>query len=273
MDQRTEQVSSHIAEFDAHFQSPTWFPGLKGDWCEPTEQLHSGGWEQTRALGEFIESSFPQADPILALDLCCGEGFSANYLASAPTGRSWQITGVDVNADAIQVAKRQARENNLVEFRHLSAFHLNEAHGVPANHFHVVYGQEPDVLASPQRAIVLNHVFRMLRPQEGMFVFHHHWIPGFGWSQQDLQRAWARDGRPGISADSYVHDLKQTGFDILVQESIASVAKSHLTRCYQNNLARVKMEGESARSAWLQGKMDDINRGLKYGLRVVARKP
>ena len=96
-----EELEAHIEGYDKFYKDEGFFNRLKKDWPEPPEQLHSGGWEITKDMADYVEASLNNKNPV-ALDLCCGEGATANYLANE---RAWQVTGVDVNPSAIRKTK------------------------------------------------------------------------------------------------------------------------------------------------------------------------
>ena len=268
-------LEEHIKAHDSWYANDTFFPRLKRDWPEPEEQLHSGGWEITKDMAAFVEHTLGTTNP-KAFDLCCGEGASAIYLAKE---RGWDVTGLDVNENAIRKANADkdriksqlldGRTPGNANFILCSAFKMD---AVPGGAFDIVYGQDPDALDSPERLVVFKHVFRILKPG-GVFTFHHHWIPGFGWSAEDLEAYWAREKTSKLSADLYVFGLIEAGFEILIQDDITKLAMSHLKGCYARNKLRVEAEGPSAKDEWLERTINDLDSGKPYGIRVVAVKP
>jgi len=273
---KANPLEHHIAEHDSWYNNDAFFPRLKRDWPEPPEQLHSGGWEITKDMAAYVESELKNKTP-RAFDLCCGEGATANYLANE---RGWNVTGLDVNPYAIEAAKKAAdsapraqplpgRQRGKADFVECSAFKMDD---IPSETFHVVYGQDPDVLDSPERILVFRHVFRILKPG-GMFTFHHHWVPGFNWKPKDLQEYWARENTTALSADLYIIALEEAGFQVRVKDDITLLASSHLRACYGRNQLRVKNEGPGATDKWLERTIGDLDQGRTFGLRVVAIKP
>ena len=72
--------------------------------------LESFGWELGKPrpiLVEFVEKDLPKKGK--ALDLCCGAGTNAIYLAE----KDFEVTGVDISRRAIQYAKGKAKQANV----------------------------------------------------------------------------------------------------------------------------------------------------------------
>ncbi|HLU32183.1 MAG TPA: class I SAM-dependent methyltransferase, partial [Acidimicrobiia bacterium] len=55
---------------------------------------------------EFVEEELAGLEPGTAVDLACGEGRNAVWLAE----RGWQVTGVDFSSVAIDRARRMTAE-------------------------------------------------------------------------------------------------------------------------------------------------------------------
>lgn len=279
VDKKQKQLSAleqHIEQHDSWYNTEAFFARLKRDWPEPPEQLHSGGWEITKDMASYVEKELQKSNP-KAFDLCCGEGATANYLAKE---RGWDVTGLDVNPYAIERARTRAtqdvgsqplpgRRKGSLDFIVCSAYNMD---AVPDATFDVVYGQDPDALDSPERLRVFKHVFRILKPG-GMFTFHHHWIPGFNWSAEDLESYWSREKTLALSADLYVFGLEEAGFEVRVKDDITFLASSHLRACFARNQQRIKKEGPEVADKWLERTIHDLDQGKTFGLRVVAYKP
>src|SRR5436305_10304548 len=76
---------------------PDYHDRLAADWPEPRDQLHAGGWAATHALADALGLRTAAAP----LDVCCGEGGTAVWLA-ARHGR--RVVGVDILPRAAAVA-------------------------------------------------------------------------------------------------------------------------------------------------------------------------
>jgi len=231
---------------------------LGSDWPEPREQLHSGGWEWTEKLVEECDLTRPN---IHCLDLCCGEGSTAIFIAERYGGR---VTGIDIVGSAIQRAKRFAEQRgiqNKVTFVEGNIFKLPFAD----NTFDVVYGQDPDGLSHPQRVHAMKEILRVLKPG-GLFSFHHHWIPGFNFSQKEIKRLGEKDER--LTADFYVADVQEAGFKIKVAAPIYELAESHLKKT-----AELKQKRGKEVDKWLADRVKSVESGNKFGVRITAYKP
>ena len=72
-------------------------------WPEPREQLHFGGWKATFDLVKRLDFSNSQK----VLDVCCGEGSTACWLAKE---YGLKVNGIDILDRAIAVAKEKAKD-------------------------------------------------------------------------------------------------------------------------------------------------------------------
>ncbi|MGA7270866.1 MAG: class I SAM-dependent methyltransferase [Acidimicrobiia bacterium] len=63
----------------------------------------------SRGPNQFVESELADLEPGTALDLACGEGRNAVWLAA----RGWEVTGVDFSAVALDRARRRASEEGV----------------------------------------------------------------------------------------------------------------------------------------------------------------
>mmetsp|Transcript_14882 Transcript_14882/g.28869 ORF Transcript_14882/g.28869 Transcript_14882/m.28869 type:complete len:292 (+) Transcript_14882:132-1007(+) len=255
----------------AAYKDPAFHDRLRKDWPEDGDQLHSGGWDMTKKLLEEIETELKKKnlgpEQAKLLDLCCGEGSTAIYFAKQ---RGWNVVGIDISDTAIAKAKQEASKAGVqdhVDFVAGSAFSLP----FPPKEFQVIYGQDPDALSLAQRPACLQGCFETLK-SGGIFVFHHHWIPGQGWPKETLEKYCAESGSDPVCADDYIRDLKAAGFQIEIAEDITSLASSHLHGQLKNMQARVAKEGGTVQN-WLVKTCEYLDNGHKFGIRVVARKP
>ena len=82
-------------------------------WPEPREQLHFGGWKATYDLVERLDVLNSQK----VLDICCGEGSTACWLAKE---HGLDVNGIDILDKAISVARERAETqgiSDLVDFK------------------------------------------------------------------------------------------------------------------------------------------------------------
>lgn len=262
----------HAAEL-AQYASPEFHSRLQKDWPEDAEQLHSGGWDMTRKLGAeleaFLGSMGVKADDARLLDLCCGEGSTPVHFAKE---RGWNSVGIDISPSAIATAQEAAAAAGVGA---LATFVVGSAFELPfeTGSFDVVYGQDPDAFSMSRRPASFAESLRTLKPG-GLMTFHHHWVPGRGWSAEDLARYRAETGSGEPCGDAYVSDLLAAGFEVTKVEDISELASSHLHGQLDKMQARVAAsEGKEQTQDWLVSTVRYIDEGFPFGIRVAARKP
>ena len=200
----------HESEFTADF-----FDRLARYWPHLREQLHAGGWEMTC---HFLPKLDIQ-DGEVVLDLCCGEGATACWLAR---NRAVEVWGVDIVQEAIDAATRRAAAEcvqSRCRFVRANIFCLPFENG----RFDVIYGQDPDGLAHAERRAAFDECHRVLRG--GGRIGFHHWIPGLDAPAalvHRFDRANVDAGFPShgqVHADAYVEAMRQAGFaDVRVSD-------------------------------------------------------
>lgn len=120
----------------------------------------------TRRPSRFLVSAVEGAEPGRALDLACGAGRHARWLAE----RGWQVTAVDFSAVALAEARRLAAAQGLdVEWIEADVL----AWEPPAQAFDLVlllYLQLP----AHELRTVLGHAVRALAPGGRLVVVGHH---------------------------------------------------------------------------------------------------
>ncbi|PNW80393.1 hypothetical protein CHLRE_07g315650v5 [Chlamydomonas reinhardtii] len=202
--------------------------------------------------------------PLEVVDICCGEGGTAVHLAAT---EGWRVTGVDIVQSAVEAARARAEAYGEVvhvacqvvpagscdtadggssssgdvrlrlrvrveavseraRFLHASIFKMP----LPSASVDVVYGQDPDGLANPDRVHAFREVLRVLRPG-GLLYFWHHWVPGPGWPPE-LLAAYRADPltgpAPRLSHEEYVQDVQAAGFRLLHVSDCSQLAAEHL---------------------------------------------
>lgn len=120
----------------------------------------------TRRPSRFLVSAVEGAEPGRALDLACGAGRHARWLAE----RGWQVTAVDFSAVALAEARRLAAAQGLdVEWIEADVL----AWEPPAQAFDLVLLLYLQLPAHELRA-VLGHAVRALAPGGRLVVVGHH---------------------------------------------------------------------------------------------------
>jgi WD40 repeat protein/SAM-dependent methyltransferase len=246
---------------------------LSTDWPEERGQLHSGGWEQTKEMIAELGLDKPDVE---ALDLCCGEGQTATFIAKT---YGTKVTGVDIVPKAIAVANKYAADEGVPE---KAKFVVGDVEQLPfedsfvlffffallfsisqqTDSFDIVYGQDPDGLAKPTRKQAFAEAFRVLKPG-GVFAFHHHWIPGFDFDAAELEALG--DAADNCSADAYNEALVEVGFAV-EKFPIDELASRHLRANFE---AKSKSGNEDE---WLGKRIASMDNGHKFGARFVCRK-
>lgn len=93
------------AEFDAHkgheFEQPYW----QQHWAGGTSAQHRA------PANPYLASETAELSPGQALDAGCGAGAEAVWLAE----QGWQVTGVDISGNALDVARAHARRAGMAE--------------------------------------------------------------------------------------------------------------------------------------------------------------
>eukprot|EP00004_Rigifila_ramosa_P011833 TRINITY_DN2530_c0_g1_i4.p1 TRINITY_DN2530_c0_g1~~TRINITY_DN2530_c0_g1_i4.p1 ORF type:complete len:255 (-),score=52.36 TRINITY_DN2530_c0_g1_i4:326-1090(-) len=147
-------------------------------WPFARAQMHAGGWSDS--LKWVSELQLQQREHLL--DLCCGEGGTAVWLASE-AGR--RVTGVDIAPTSLEVARRVAETagvSHLVEFVEANVFELP----FPADTFDAVLAQDADAINHPHRAEIFKEVFRVIK-QGSFFGLQHHSVAGPDFPEEVLE--------------------------------------------------------------------------------------
>lgn len=254
----------HFVDYTENFHER-----LASNWPEPREQLHAGGWRMTEKLCKLMKIEHRSGQSFL--DLCCGEGSTACYLAKKyPTIK---ITGVDIVEKAINLATTTAKTEGVadrVNFVAANAFNLPFADAT----FDVVYGQDPDALSHEKRVLIFKELLRVLKPG-GEFVFMHHWIPGPGFPEEEAKAIDKFNAdlqflaMSNCNADHYLSDLAEAGFERIAHEDLTDLAAAHLRGVA---LKHFEKNGK-VQDKWLLNNLSYIDRGRPFGLQVVCHKP
>ncbi|MFX1556423.1 MAG: class I SAM-dependent methyltransferase [Promethearchaeota archaeon] len=231
-------------------------------WPEPREQLHFGGWKATYQLVEKLK--LDKANRIL--DICCGEGGTACWLAKK-YGR--RVSGVDILNNAIEVARSKAKNlgvSDLVDFVCSDIFELP----YPDSTFDVIYGQDPDGLAHKDRKLIFKELERVLKPH-GRFAFQL-WIPFLSVPDKKIkyfESITAKVGFPEmgrLSVNEFVEDLKEAGFTNIIIEDLSNLYEEHLRK--MEDIFKQKLKSPDKWHNMLLKLIDD---GYKIGVRIIAK--
>lgn len=244
---------------------------LKKDWPGAKDQLHAGGWEITRDMSNYVEEALGINTKPIALEICCGEGATACYLASQ---RGWDVIGVDIDDSAIFRANLRWKQASITATGKVD-FHcksLNELQSFDSNHFDVVYGEDPDGLLPEGRFEIFRELFRVLKPN-GILTFHQYNIPSFGWDKNDLETFWRSTNNNRLCADLLVQELEESGFKLIERDSIAALSKHLIISAFDVSLRNKMTDGDSQIHERLEIFTSYLKSGHDFGVRVVARKP
>lgn len=153
----------------------------------------------------FVAAELGDLPPTTALDVACGEGRNAIWLAS----RGWRVTGVDFSAVAVERARRLAADAGV---GNLASFEVGDvvAGQLPAGPFGLVvvaYLQLP----AEERRRVLRSLVPRLSPGGTLFVVGHHI------ANLDEGVGGPQDPTVLYSAEDLVADL--AGLDVRLDEA------------------------------------------------------
>jgi len=243
---------------------------LASHWPEPAEQLHSGGWYETKRLIKDLGLDRPEAKGWHVLDLCCGTGSTGVYIAKQ---FGVKITGLDIVGDAIRQAQADAKKEGVADkaiFVEANAFHMP----FPDASFDLAYGQDPDALSHSSRVEIFKEIKRVLKPG-GSFTFHHHWIPGLDFPEAKLKELNDRTAElgwramEGCCADNYLKDIKSAGLEVVSAEDIGWLASAHLRGMA---IHHYKKNG-AVQDKWLAMILNLLDEGCRFGLRAKVKAP
>ena len=231
-------------------------------WPEPRDQLHFGGWDATYNLIDRL--GIENADRLL--DICCGEGGTANWLAKK-YGK--KVSGVDILEDAINVAKKQAEElklNDLVDFKVADIFNLP----YPDSSFDIVYGQDADGLAHKERKIIFKEIARVLKSQ-GIIAFQL-WLPSLSVPDEEIKKFEEINAKVGfpemsrLSVRDFIEDLRATGFTNIIIDDLSEVYKNHMKKMEEKFKSKLKIP-----DIWHNMLLKMITANHKFGVRIIAK--
>jgi cyclopropane fatty-acyl-phospholipid synthase-like methyltransferase len=237
---------------------------LARNWPEPREQMHHGGWQATYDMVEAL--ALDTADCLL--DLCCGEGATARWLAKTYHQR---VIGVDRLMPAIATAQHRAISEGVAS---LAAFQVADVFNLPfaTGTFDAIYGQDADGLANHNRQAIFEECRRALRPG-GRIGFQHWILHRHTPSEIRLQfdRATAESGFPSmrrLSVDDYLEDLHAAGFVEVTVDDMSHTYQEHMQA--MERIADARQPGSL--DSWTKNVLTLMRQGYKFGVRIRARR-
>lgn len=136
-----------------------------------SERPRMWGGQANAALVELVA----ELAPARALDLGCGEGGDAIWLA----GLGWQVTAVDISAVALQRAAEDAQSAGVAE--RISFVQADLAHDFPPGEFELVSAPFLQTVLEFPRALVLQRAAAAVAPGGLLAIIEHAAPPP--WSQ------------------------------------------------------------------------------------------
>jgi len=230
-------------------------------WPEPREQLHFGGWKATYDLVQRLDLLNSQK----ILDVCCGEGSTACWLAKE---HGLNVNGIDILDKAISVAREKAKAQGVTV---LVDFKVGDVFDLPYNDstFDVVYGQDPDGLAHKERKLIFKEIRRVLK-NHGRLGFQL-WIPFSSVPEEKIKRFERVNGEVGspemtrISVFDFIQDLKDAGFSNIIFEDLSEIYFKHMRGMEEIYHQKLKVPDK-----WHNMLLKMIDEGLKFGVRIIA---
>jgi len=231
-------------------------------WPEPREQLHFGGWQATYDLVDRVNLN--KVDRLL--DICCGEGGTANWLAKRYKRK---VSGIDILEEAINTANMQAKKMDVSEY---VDFKVADVFNIPYSDstFNIVFGQDADGLAHKDRKLIFQEIHRVLKPH-GILVFQL-WIPCPSMPNDKIEyfeKVTANVGFPEmsrLSVSNFVEDLKQAGFTNIIIDDLSEIYHNHMKKMAQIYHSKLKTP-----DAWHNMLLDLMDDNYQFGIRIIAK--
>ena len=245
-----------------HEFKPDFHNRLARHWSEPREQLHAGGWSATHSLVDELGIG----SGVSVLDVCCGEGGSAVWIARTCGAR---VIGIDILRPAIAVAEKRAQQEgvgSLCTFVWGNVFSLPFSDGT----FDVVFGQDPDGFAHEQRVFAFKESLRVLR-RGGHFGMQH-WIPGVGAPRAVIDRFDQGNVEVGfpshanVHADAYLQAMQAACFQDIRVVDRSDMYRKHMLAIH-DNIREHNEEVDLWTAIWLE-----LSEQHPFGVLLFGRK-
>jgi len=190
--------------------------------CKVAEQLYS--MEELGDLPEDVLTSLGCGNPTAiaglaegeaVLDLGSGGGLDC-FLAAKKVGLSGRVVGLDMSADMIQLARRNARSVGAENVQ----FRLGEMEEMPFpdGSFDVVISNCV-INLSPDKDAVLRECHRVLKPGGRLRVSDIVWTREPSEEERGDLASWTACVAGALTADDYVSKLRAAGFrDVRVEQ-------------------------------------------------------
>ncbi len=185
--------------------------------------MDSAGWDERYAATElvwsagpnqFVEQALADLPPGRALDLACGEGRNARWLAQ----QGWQVTALDFSPVAIEKGRRLAEElaDDLADRIDWQVGDvLNTALPADLDLVVIAYLQVP----AAERATVMRRAFAALSAGGRLFVVGH--------DTTNLTEGTGGPPDPAVlyAAEDVLHDLAGEDLEVIRAERVARVVR------------------------------------------------
>ena len=223
---------------------------LKKNKVEPIKQLHAGGFELTKKM---VDEIFREKKEPVILDICCGNGFTVDYINKK---YNIPVYGIDISNVAIKEAKKKNNEC-IFEIGSLVATPFKD------NQFDYIIGQEPDAFVELSRNLMFEEMNRILK-RKGVLSFTHYWIPSCDWNFQELDEYYNLIGNTNnrVSSLDYIKSLLKNNFSIL------SIDKDY----YKISEKYIRDQVRENKNNHLVIMEKFLDRGLKFGIKIEAKK-
>jgi len=185
--------------------------------------VDSAGWDERYAATElvwsagpnqFVEQALADLPPGRALDLACGEGRNARWLAQ----QGWQVTALDFSPVATEKGRRLAEEladdlADRIDWQVGDA--LNTALPADLDLVVIAYLQVP----AAERATVMRRAFGALAAGGRLFVIGH--------DTTNLTEGTGGPPDPAVlyAAEDVLHDLAGEDLEVIRAERVARVVQ------------------------------------------------
>jgi SAM-dependent methyltransferase len=148
---------------------------------------------------QFVRARLAELEPGVALDLACGNGRNAMWLAR----RGWRVTGVDISAVALEQARSRSAELGVeVDWQHADVREWAPPAAVDLALIAYLHLPLPELIG------VLRTAGRALRPRGRLLYVGH--------ARANLERGYGGPSDPGVLTE--IADLAAAAAELRVRE-------------------------------------------------------